>query len=333
MPSLIVEHVGKVYAGVISGRVVIGRRPEDQIRVADKTIARIHAWIAAGNDGKYFIADAGSKAGTFVNDQRVVVRQALQFNDTIRVGPLSLRLVDADAPPIGSVPIDLRARPLSPPSPEAGISFNCSCGAPFWVPWAAAGKTGTCRTCGNPVRVPQPTPAIAAAAPLQPAHESSCGICHGMINASEETTNCPACNAQFHIECWTENGGCSVYGCSQVSVLRAVPETTGDLNDAIAGAFTESGTAVPDTAEGSGIPWAYGLLAASVLAAVAGALTFGGTSLLMAAAALLVLFRNKAAQQRKIVFLSIAVSMTGALAGVAVSYYWWMGGIPWLPTR
>ncbi len=29
-------------------------------------------------------------------------------------------------------------------------------------------------------------------------------------------TRCQACNAPYHADCWNDNGGCAVYGCSQV---------------------------------------------------------------------------------------------------------------------
>jgi hypothetical protein len=36
------------------------------------------------------------------------------------------------------------------------------------------------------------------------------------IGENETTAQCPACHAAYHAECWTENGGCAIYGCSQV---------------------------------------------------------------------------------------------------------------------
>jgi pSer/pThr/pTyr-binding forkhead associated (FHA) protein len=320
MALLIVEHDGKVQAGVIDGRVVVGRRPEDQIRVLDQGISRIHAWIAVAEDGTHFIADTGSKTGTFVNGERVIVKKALRPGDQIRIGAVLLRLAAGQAIPGGATPIDLRPRPLPAPSPSAGISFDCACGAPVWAPWGAAGRSGTCRACGAPMSVP--LPASYTQAQVSPVATSGtlCGVCHGTIQSGEETTRCPACGAVFHVECWTENGGCSVYGCSQVSVLHP-PQTPAIASEADVGAPT------------AGFPWAYALLATSVLGAVAGTLTFGATSLLVAAAALIFLIRNRPQQQRRIVFLSIAVSLAGAVAGIAVSYYWWIDGSTWLPTR
>lgn len=42
-----------------------------------------------------------------------------------------------------------------------------------------------------------------------------CGICLSPIEHEVETAACPACNALYHEECWQENKGCAVYGCSQ----------------------------------------------------------------------------------------------------------------------
>src|ERR1700722_12185823 len=124
MALLIVTHDGKVEAGVISGRVSIGRRPEDQVCVQDKSVSPVHAWIGLGDEGSIFIADAGSKTGTFVNEQRISERRTLQWGDRIRVGPLSLRLADGHAIPHGAKLIDLSERPAPAPSPSRGISFD-----------------------------------------------------------------------------------------------------------------------------------------------------------------------------------------------------------------
>jgi hypothetical protein len=36
------------------------------------------------------------------------------------------------------------------------------------------------------------------------------------IGGTDETTICSGCAAPYHAECWTENGGCAVYGCAMV---------------------------------------------------------------------------------------------------------------------
>lgn len=50
---------------------------------------------------------------------------------------------------------------------------------------------------------------------------SNCAICLTPIEADDAATSCPACSAPYHAECWTETGGCAVYGC------RMVPTTEG----------------------------------------------------------------------------------------------------------
>jgi len=41
-----------------------------------------------------------------------------------------------------------------------------------------------------------------------------CPICQSVIVAGEPVVFCPDCTLPFHEECWTENGGCSEYGCA-----------------------------------------------------------------------------------------------------------------------
>ena len=43
-----------------------------------------------------------------------------------------------------------------------------------------------------------------------------CAICMTAVTADEAAHACPACGARYHAECWEDNGGCAVYGCSQV---------------------------------------------------------------------------------------------------------------------
>jgi len=41
-----------------------------------------------------------------------------------------------------------------------------------------------------------------------------CSICQTAIITGEHIVYCPDCALPFHHECWTENGGCSAYGCA-----------------------------------------------------------------------------------------------------------------------
>ena len=60
------------------------------------------------------------------------------------------------------------------------------------------------------------TPAPADAAPVPRPDEARCAICQTPIAAGESKTSCPGCQAEYHAECWNENGGCAVYGCDRV---------------------------------------------------------------------------------------------------------------------
>src|SRR5881394_3850802 len=46
--------------------------------------------------------------------------------------------------------------------------------------------------------------------------ENFCAICQTPVKAGDAAASCPDCAAPYHAECWEENGGCGVYGCTQV---------------------------------------------------------------------------------------------------------------------
>jgi hypothetical protein len=89
----------KVESGFRPGREVILSKPEIRIGRAescdiglfgDNTVERLHARLyLQGN--RYFLADSGSAAGTFVNEQRLSHPLALRSGDYIRVGRNLLR--------------------------------------------------------------------------------------------------------------------------------------------------------------------------------------------------------------------------------------------------
>ncbi len=49
-----------------------------------------------------------------------------------------------------------------------------------------------------------------------------CAICMTAIAPGEAATACPSCRAPYHAECWSDNGGCAVYGCSQVPATEGL---------------------------------------------------------------------------------------------------------------
>ena len=51
---------------------------------------------------------------------------------------------------------------------------------------------------------------------LSASRTGTCGICMSAIEATDASTSCEGCHSPYHAECWTENGGCAVYGCTHV---------------------------------------------------------------------------------------------------------------------
>ena len=56
---------------------------------------------------------------------------------------------------------------------------------------------------------------------LTPATSGACPFCLSLISSDEAKENCPSCRAVHHHECWTENGGCAVYGCTCVPAAES----------------------------------------------------------------------------------------------------------------
>lgn len=166
MAILIIEQQGKRQAGTLKGRVLIGRWPDNTIVIDDRAVSRIHAWIGL-QDGRYYVADAGSRTGTFVNGEALRERHVLYDGDQIRVGPAVLRYRTDPAPPPDDQPIDLSPRPAAELSGALGMFMDCVCGAPLWLPHGFAG-IGQCRFCGHTVTRAPAAAARAVAAPTEP---------------------------------------------------------------------------------------------------------------------------------------------------------------------
>jgi sigma-B regulation protein RsbU (phosphoserine phosphatase) len=67
-----------------AGTFSIGRRAGKDLEIADPRVSRDHADIVF-EDGSYYVVDAGSKLGTFVNKEKVT-RKKLEKNDRIEFG-------------------------------------------------------------------------------------------------------------------------------------------------------------------------------------------------------------------------------------------------------
>lgn len=102
------------------------------------------------------------------------------------------------------------------------LKFNCpACGVKLEAPAELAGQTIPCPACQQEIRLPQTeaeaTGALQAARPVAEERAALlCAICQSPLAGEDPRTSCPGCNAAYHTDCWTENGGCAIYGCAQV---------------------------------------------------------------------------------------------------------------------
>jgi predicted RNA-binding Zn-ribbon protein involved in translation (DUF1610 family) len=100
------------------------------------------------------------------------------------------------------------------------------CGQAVGLSSGPTGNMATCGGCGANF-VASADPPIAAVEPgASPVSQSTptferldgvvCTYCRTPIGSAEPATKCSDCGSAYHEECWNENGGCGVYGCSKV---------------------------------------------------------------------------------------------------------------------
>lgn len=99
----------------------------------------------------------------------------------------------------------------------AGIKFECSsCGQQLEAPLEAADCALACPNCQISLHVPSAS-AVEAVETVTPSNAAAlvCAICQSPIHAAEPRSACPSCKAEYHSDCWEENGGCAIYGCTE----------------------------------------------------------------------------------------------------------------------
>lgn len=73
---------------LVSDLTRLGRHPDSEISLDDITVSRRHAEVQRLAEG-YFVADAGSLNGTYVNQERVE-RAQLRHGDEVQIGKFRL---------------------------------------------------------------------------------------------------------------------------------------------------------------------------------------------------------------------------------------------------
>ena len=272
-------------------------------------MSRLHAWIDV-DGAECFVADAGSRTGTFVNDQRIEGRHGLRDGDVIRVGSARLMFVGG-----GNLPVGVAMGRLESRETDRGILFQCDCGMALWAGSVLAGRAARCVRCNGRLTIPKPAMADAAgeARPAAEAQAGLCSVCQSPVERGDATTTCPECHLSFHSECWTENRGCSAYGCSQVNVLAPVMETPKERT-------VFSGEA--NQANGhSSVPWEFVLLGMAVMGGVLSLFVYGVPSAIVAIGALGLLIRSRA-DNRWALWVALVLSLAGGAGGVAIARLW-----------
>ncbi len=75
-----------LYWLAIDKEFTIGRAPENDVCIRDKSVSQRHARVILTSAGAVFVEDLGSTNGTYVNGEKVV-RHALWDGDKVRIGP------------------------------------------------------------------------------------------------------------------------------------------------------------------------------------------------------------------------------------------------------
>jgi EmrB/QacA subfamily drug resistance transporter len=111
----ILRGAGTGTSATVHGSATIGRDAGSDLQVLDSEVSRTHAKVTV-QDGTAWIDDLDSRNGTFVNGERVLMRQGLGDGDRIQVG---LELIELTLP-VDERPTGVHARPTAvQPRPTA----------------------------------------------------------------------------------------------------------------------------------------------------------------------------------------------------------------------
>lgn len=354
MASLVIHSEQPIQAGSFSRRVLIGRKPFNGVQLGQRIVSRIHAWIDKDGDS-FYIHDARSRGGTFLNSKRTDGKVILHDGDEIKIGVSKMTFHDSDELPEGSIVFNISPEGTNPDFADPGLLIACEgCRAPMWVPATMAGAFGRCAICGGPITVPgEPAsgirrpltpndsivdmPAISAedlgdaARPMALAADfpqprpnpaaRDCAICQSPILFGDATHQCASCSQTYHAECWNENHGCAAYGCPEVGSLDPAPVAVavgaGSIPvDLPVAAKTE--IPISTIKEPQGFPWEFALLGGSVFGTIIGAFSFGLPALLVGIASA-IYARRRGDGPHGLATLSAVICIIGVACGVITS--------------
>jgi len=114
MASLVVVEQGKrVSFELREGENLVGRHPDSAIPIVQPSVSGKHALIR-GEKGSFFIEDALSRNGTFVNKQRITTRVKLNHHDMVQFGDAVARFEQPEAAPALAAAIGDPSQSASP---------------------------------------------------------------------------------------------------------------------------------------------------------------------------------------------------------------------------
>ncbi|QED29515.1 FHA domain-containing protein [Microvenator marinus] len=81
-----VDSRGRVHEVTLGHQATVGRHPDQDLQVLDRVVSKQHSIVEKDATGRYFVRDAGSRNGTFVNGKLVETRSELRNGDRITIG-------------------------------------------------------------------------------------------------------------------------------------------------------------------------------------------------------------------------------------------------------
>ena len=95
------------------------------------------------------------------------------------------------------------------------FKFKCPhCGQGISTGSSMVGREVPCPKCSGRFIVPNPPASRPQIPPAKAGSKNVCPYCRSKIAATDLPQVCPACRTPHHADCWKENNGCTVYGCS-----------------------------------------------------------------------------------------------------------------------
>jgi len=307
MPVLIVQLGSARHVIPIDGEMLVGRDESASLPIDHPTVSRRHARFELV-DNTCWIEDLGSRNGTRVNGQPLRGRAALSGGERIRIGHVPCWYFET-APDQATIESLNHRR-----SDGSGFSFRCECGVRLWAASVEIASSLPCPACGSRSHAVVAPESLTGGANDATGATPVCGVCQWPVKPGESQVSCPTCHARYHSECWTENHGCSVYGCDQVNVLTG-PATTEDASPTGSADFE-----TPEVIAAASASIGPALLAGSVVAGLLGLLLFGVPTLLTFVVTLLA--RRSAGPRWTIA--AALLSLLGIVSGTLFSGWWWL---------